>query len=347
MSGLDPVGGYIQAYVQGDSARKAQHEAQGRIYEGQEKGVSALNAGYGEADTQYSLLDGILNDAYGQAIDTTRGSFEKALSSSHGGYKAARKDVIVGYDEAGKAIYGSYGNARDEYNPWKESGTKANNIIADLSGANGPEAQKAAYASFQTSPDYQVRVDAANQALQRSAMAGGNLFSGNFAHAMQRQNQDMASSEYGNYYARLMGLSDRGLNAAGRVSDLYASEGNALASLYGNRGLRLADLSTGEGNASANLYAQLGSNVAGLQTDLGNARSTAIQNRATLAVNKGNALANIYTGNASQLANYGYLGEMNIGEAKRKAAANAGEQTQLLYQDALAGYKAYNSYGAQ
>lgn len=155
-----------------------------------------------------------------------------------------------------------YGKARDEFSPWLTTGIASQNIIADLSGANGPEAQAAAYENFKTDPSYRFRVEQANKGYERSALARGNLFSGNFATGLADINQGLASQGYGDYYNRLFGLSERGYGAAGSRANLFAGEGAAKANIATGSATNLANLTVGAGEARAGMYENMFKNVA-------------------------------------------------------------------------------------
>lgn len=149
-----------------------------------------------------------------------------------------------------------YGQAENLYtsSPQMTSGTAAANTIADLMGQNGPDAQAAAYAKFQTDPGYQFQVQQANQALGRSALAQGNIFSGNFMNASNNLNQNLASQQYGNYYNRLLGLSNTGFAGTQSLANLYQGQGTSLANADTNQATNLANLAVAGGQNQANMY---------------------------------------------------------------------------------------------
>lgn len=147
-----------------------------------------------------------------------------------------------------------YGEAVTGYQPWIDTGKKAENVISDLMGLNGADAQAKAYENYKADPSYRTMVDTANQALTRSALSGSNIFSGNFATAVTKLNQDMATQGYGNYYNRLSGLSQQGLSATGDVARLKAGEGSTLASAELGLGSGLAELDIQKGKSAAHMY---------------------------------------------------------------------------------------------
>lgn len=96
------------------------------------------------------------------------------------------------------------------------------------------------YAGFTATPGYQFRVDSGNDSINALAGARGGLVSGRTMQDLAKFNQGIASEEYGNYLARLGGMSGDGLgaasgqataatNAAQGVSNALAGIGNAQA----------------------------------------------------------------------------------------------------------------------
>lgn len=106
--------------------------------------------------------------------------------------------------------------------------------------ANANKTGGTPYAGFTATPGYQFRVDAGNDSINALAGARGGLVSGRTMRDLASFNQGIASEEYGNYLARLSGLSGQGLgaasgqataagNAAQGVSNALAGIGNAQA----------------------------------------------------------------------------------------------------------------------
>lgn len=96
------------------------------------------------------------------------------------------------------------------------------------------------YEGFTATPGYQFRVDSGNDSINALAGARGGLVSGRTMQDLAKFNQGIASEEYGNYLARLGGMSGQGLgaasgqataatNAAQGVSNALAGIGNAQA----------------------------------------------------------------------------------------------------------------------
>lgn len=124
-----------------------------------------------------------------------------------------------------------YNQTREDLAPYRELGSKSSNVIADLMGLNGTDAQTTAFNNFRSDPGYQYSVDTANKQLTRSALAKGNLFSGNFLAASNTMNQGLADQQYSNYYNRLYNLSSLGSNAAAKQANANQTYASAVSSL--------------------------------------------------------------------------------------------------------------------
>lgn len=94
------------------------------------------------------------------------------------------------------------------------------------------------YGGFTKTPGYDFRLREGQDAIQASAAARGGLNSGATMQALQRDAQDYASAEYGNFLGRLGGLQALGVNAAqmsgnaaqnaaAGISNAFADLGNA------------------------------------------------------------------------------------------------------------------------
>ena len=103
---------------------------------------------------------------------------------------------------------------RADQMPYMEAGQNALGTVADLSGANGIEAGRAAQAQFLESPGYQFQLEQGQKAIDRSAAARGMLRSGATMEASQRFGQGLAAQDFTTYYNRLAGLAGMGQQSA-------------------------------------------------------------------------------------------------------------------------------------
>jgi hypothetical protein len=109
--------------------------------------------------------------------------------------------------------------------------------------------QSAAFADFQTSPDYNFRLTEGLKALDKSAAARGDLFSGNQLKSITDYGQGLASTEYGNYVARLQSMSGEGQTATTNTAQLGALSAGQQGQSIQNAGLARASGYVGQANA--------------------------------------------------------------------------------------------------
>lgn len=121
-----------------------------------------------------------------------------------------------------------------------------------FANANGTTTGGTPYGGFKATPGYDFRLQSGNDSINALAGARGGLNSGATMKALADYNQGMASQEYGNYLARLSGLTDMGASAAAGqagANNAFAQGGsNALA----NKGNAAAAGAAGVGNALQN-----------------------------------------------------------------------------------------------
>lgn len=214
-----------------------------------------------------------------EKLKTGYGAASDKLSN---GYGMAETRVRRGMENASGDINDAYNTQQGLYQPTIDSGLAA-------SGARdytlGIGARPAGYQGFDQSEYFQSQLRNGQQAVDQSAAAGGNMFSGATLKALQQTGSDLAYRTQGEYLGNLNSVSSQGQNAAGN-----------LAGAAGVRGQSLAGIETNGRNA-----------LAGMAIDRG-------QQMGSLAVNRGNALANlnsnyfgdkanIYTGTAGAQAN--------------------------------------------
>lgn len=138
--------------------------------------------------------------------------------------------------------------------PYNTVGQGAVNTLSGLYGINGtgagtgtPTAQS--LQAFQNSPDYQFALQQGTQAMQRSAAAGGTLLSGGQLKAGQEFGQGLASQQYGNYYNRLLSLSQLGQSAATGISNAALNAGSQIGNSIQAGGQAQASGIVGSANA--------------------------------------------------------------------------------------------------
>lgn len=147
-----------------------------------------------------------------------------------------------------------FNTAQAAEQPYNTIGQGADQTLAGLYGINGagggtgsPTPQS--LAAFTSSPDYQFALDQGTQAMQRSAAAGGTLVSGGQLKAGQEFGQGLATQQYGNYFNRLLSLSQLGQSAASGISTSASNFGNSIGNTQQALGQSLASGTVGSANA--------------------------------------------------------------------------------------------------
>jgi hypothetical protein len=125
-------------------------------------------------------------------------------------------------------------------------------------------------ADFQQDPGYQFRMDQGQQALERSAAAGGGLLSGGTGKALQQYGQDYASGEYSNAYNRFNNDQTTRFNRLSALAGTGQTATNTLATLGANTASNIGENYLQAGNASAANYIGQGNAVNNGVSSLGN-----------------------------------------------------------------------------
>lgn len=182
-----------------------------------------------------------------------------ANKQANKGNKAAAAGQQAGIDEQRR----EYDQTRQDQLPWLQSGGWALDqqkafLQGDMSGWN-------------QSADYLGALQGQTQALDRSAAARGNLFSGGHQGDLADLGQRLATQYMGNYYNRLAGMSGTGQNTAQNLGQLgqgyasniaqgYANMGQARQSSYNNNAQLIAGTFGQIGNVAGNYLARRNTN---------------------------------------------------------------------------------------
>lgn len=117
------------------------------------------------------------------------------------------------------------------------------------------------YQGFQATPGYQFMLDQGQAAIDGSAAARGNVFSGATLKAQQAYGQGLANQEYGTYLDRLTGQASSGQAAAGNMATAGANYASGAGNALANMGNAQAAGYIGSANA---LTSGLSSGISGL-----------------------------------------------------------------------------------
>lgn len=158
--------------------------------------------------------------------------------------------------------------------PYVEAGNKALTGQGDLLGTNGADAQQAAIAALQGSPQFAALTQQGENAMLQNASATGGLRGGNMQSALMEFRPNLLSQLIEQQFGRLGGLSALGQNSAAGVGSGALSTAGNVATLLQQQGAAQAGRSLGVGAAwgavPGQIISQLGT-LAGLGGGLGGA----------------------------------------------------------------------------
>lgn len=134
--------------------------------------------------------------------------------------------------KAGKVQAAAAQRAEERFAPFANVGQGAVTTLGQLFGI-GPDGQQtgsADFSNFFQSPDYEFARGEGLKALEFSNAAKGQLNSGNNMRDLVQFGQGLATQNFGNYFNRLLQLSQLGSNAAAGQAEQIGNQGQAKAS---------------------------------------------------------------------------------------------------------------------
>lgn len=194
-----------------------------------------------------------IKSSTGSAMRTLKGGKDTAVSN----LRAARTYTTDAY----KRAVPLYDEAIESYQPYVESGTKANQMYSDAIGVNGGDARGAAQDVYNSDPMLKAIAEQEQNAVIRQMAARGTSGARHSALTSGR----VALGSYGSWLDRLKGQGEMGFTATngmnnarlGKASfemgygDRLADNAKSIADLsYGHAG-NIANLKVGRGNALA------------------------------------------------------------------------------------------------
>ncbi|AXI01431.1 hypothetical protein [Aquirhabdus parva] len=200
-------------------------------------------------------------DAYGKAAPLQANAATQAAQALQDAYGSGTKSLVGGYNNANDTLNSGYQSALGFLQPYAAAGTTATGQL-NQGLTDGSLTRSFGAGDFTADPGYQFRLDQGMNGIQQSAAAGGGLMSGATLKALQNNNSNLASQEYGNAYNR---YSNDQQNRFNRLFGV-AQSGQGLAQNMGNMAYQNA------------------SNIANNQIGIGNA-----QNAGTLGAAQANA----------------------------------------------------------
>jgi hypothetical protein len=188
-----------------------------------------------------------------------------ALISGVGGYfaqKAAAEEASGAQSDASRAAIEEQRRQQAESErllaPYMQAGQGALGQQQALLGLAGPEAQAAAIAQLEQSPQFQAMLQQGESAILQNASATGGLRGGNTQAALAQFRPAMLSQLIQQQMAQLGGLSSMGqqgaMGAAGFGQQSAANIGNQ----FGAMGQAQAGAALAQGQGMANLFGGVG-----------------------------------------------------------------------------------------
>ena len=160
-----------------------------------------------------------------------------SIASAWLGYDAsqkAAKESAAATRYAADLQRQNFTDAQSLLQPSISAGNTARETQLGLLGLPGGIDYGTALSRFRTSPGYEFTRGQGINAAQTSAAAGGHLFSGKTLKDLTRFGTGLADQEFGNYYARLGGLSGAGGAATGNLINVGTNTAGNLGSLATN-----------------------------------------------------------------------------------------------------------------
>jgi len=221
-------------------------------------GVGAVT---GAAQGAQDILSGTETNVLGQ-LDQAATGIQGAGDAALGAVQTAgitTQNLIndgVAALETGKAeglafLNQAFDQAVDPISGFIDPGQQAQVLQAALTGALGPEAQRAAIDNFITDPGTLLAVREAEQALLRNASATGGLGGGRVRKALVRESVGNSLKNFNTRIDQLGRQAALGFNAATAVGSLRSQQGVAGLNLIGQTSQGIANLrESGAGFAS-------------------------------------------------------------------------------------------------
>lgn len=186
------------------------------------------------------------------------GALGSAYMQKEGARKAGRAQMAAA-DRAADIQREQYGVSKGYYEPYYQTGTAANNALAQRLGIGG-DTSSAGYgellkpfsmADYQQDPGYQFLLQEGLKQLQGRAAARGGALSGATLKGVQGYTQGLASREYGNAYQRYVEQQQNRYNMLRGQQGMGFQAGGSLADLSNQYAANMANIAMGKGNIEA------------------------------------------------------------------------------------------------
>jgi hypothetical protein len=227
--------GAATSAIGSNQASKAQQGANNAAINEQKREFDLIYGDYAPYRNIGKQAINTLGSIYGYGSGDASGTSTSQAPLSYADWSKQNGTLNMGTNPlTGRGVVGQVGNYVDYQNYLKNF--KPTATAGTSQTAAGPD-----YSAFFASPDYNFRRTEGMRGIQGTAAARGGAFSGNALKALNEYNSNLASGEFGNYFARqaqLAGIgqgavnssSAAGQNMANNVSGLMQDTGMARAS---------------------------------------------------------------------------------------------------------------------
>ncbi len=141
--------------------------------------------------------------------------------------------------------------------PYRKAGKLGLSGQLDLLGLNGSDAQQAAIAGLENSPQFTALVKNGEEAILQNASATGGLRGGNTQAALAQFRPQMLSQLIESQYGKLADLSAQGQNAAAGTGAFMQNSAGNISQLLQQQGMNSAMGEQAQGQNYADLFGQI------------------------------------------------------------------------------------------
>lgn len=166
------------------------------------------------------------------------------------GLIGAEQAINTGVNQA-TGILGNAVSTIGAPNAYTTGGANAAKLQADISGANGPEAQRAAMAADMSGAGMDYQLEIARREAERTAAAKGGLLGGNVIDEVARRAQGIYAQGAQDRFNNLGTVADRGAQMQSQADQIKAGLTRDIADTAYSAGIQRSGLRTNAGLAIA------------------------------------------------------------------------------------------------
>lgn len=166
--------------------------------------------------------------------------------------QSAEQDIVDAANQGQGKVRAQLAQDAKRNAPYQQAGRDALAQQRALAGLDGPEAQQAAIAMLEQSPQFEEMIRQSEQAILANASATGGLRGGNVQQGLAQNRPAILTDLINQQYNRFGGLAAAGQQSGQFQSGLGLQGAGMQADLYGQRGAAQAGSTLGQQAAVAN-----------------------------------------------------------------------------------------------